>query len=275
MLAHDFIQSQKWKFEIIWFGRNELDITDISQIEQKVKESMADIILNCAAYTNVDEAEDSGKKTNSDINTIGVLNLATIANQYKKDFITLSTDYVFDGQRKRGGYDEWDTPNPLNNYGTAKYRGECLAQQVHPDTIIVRTSWLYGGGKEYKNFVNTMLKLSETKNELRIIDDQFWSPTYAGDLSESLSEVIEKIGDFRGKILQLSGETPPNGVTWFDFASEIFKMTGKEMNLIPCTSEKYKTKAKRPKSSKMNNNSSIRMRNWKEGLEKYLNILRR
>ncbi|OIP51690.1 dTDP-4-dehydrorhamnose reductase, partial [Candidatus Gracilibacteria bacterium CG2_30_37_12] len=269
MLAHDFIQSQKGKFEIIPYNKSSLDIMDIYQIEQRVKESMADIIVNCAAYTNVDEAEGNERKINSDINTLGVLNIATVAHKYQKDFITLSTDYVFDGTKK-GGYNEGDTKNPLNNYGLAKSLGENLAQETHPNTIIVRTSWLYGGGKDYKNFVNTMLKLSETRNELRVINDQFGSPTYTGDLSEAIGKVIENIGDFRGNILQLSGTTPENGMTWFDFASEIFKMTGKKIQLIPCTSAEYVTKAIRPKYSKMRNNSSVQMRDWKEGLREYL-----
>ncbi|MFA6091157.1 MAG: sugar nucleotide-binding protein, partial [Candidatus Gracilibacteria bacterium] len=143
-------------------------------------------------------------------------------------------------------------------------------QETHPNTIIVRTSWLYGGGKDYKNFVNTMLKLSETRNELRVINDQFGSPTYTGDLSEAIGKVIGHIEDFQGKTLQLSGTTPGNGITWFDFANEIFKMTGKKMNLIPCTSAEYQTKAIRPKFGKMRNNSSIQMRDWKEGLRGYL-----
>ncbi|MFA6091098.1 MAG: sugar nucleotide-binding protein, partial [Candidatus Gracilibacteria bacterium] len=116
MLAHDFIQSQKGEFEIIPYNKSSLDITNIAQIEQRVRESQADIILNCAAYTAVDEAEDNGKQLNTRINTLGVSYLAKIAAQYNIDLITLSTDYVFNGT-KEDGYDEGDTKNPLNNYG--------------------------------------------------------------------------------------------------------------------------------------------------------------
>ncbi|MDD2891811.1 MAG: dTDP-4-dehydrorhamnose reductase [Candidatus Gracilibacteria bacterium] len=269
MLAHDFMESQKERFEIIPFDRDYLDITDIQQVEQRVQESQADIILNCAAYTNVDGAEDTGKKMNLDINVLGVFNLAKIANRQNIDFITLSTDYVFDGT-KEGGYNENDEQNPINNYGLAKYLGEKLACEVNPQSIIVRTSWLYGGGNEHKNFVNTMLKLSETRNELRVINDQFGSPTYVMDLSQALGDIIGNIDTFRGKILHLSNETSNNGITWFDFASEIFKMADRKINLTPCTTEEYQTKAVRPKFSKMNNNSSVQMRNWKEGLREYL-----
>lgn len=137
-----------------------------------IREIRPDIILNCAAYTNVDEAEGSGKKANFDINALGVFHLAKIASEQNMDFITLSTDYVFDGT-KEGGYSEDDICNPINEYGISKYLGEKLALEENGNSIVVRTSWLYGGGKEYKNFVNTMLKLSETRSELKIINDQF------------------------------------------------------------------------------------------------------
>lgn len=310
MLAYDFIRTQWAKFEIIGLDKDDLDITKIGEIEAKVCEIQPDIILNCAAYTNVDEAEDTGKKANFDINALGVFNLASIANKYSADFITLSSDYVFDGTKK-DGYDEEDIPNPVNSYGLAKYLGEKLAQEVHPRSIIIRTSWLYGGhpyrfgvlpkipvfsplssgseirrgGREvggegsmdekkvFKNFVNTILKLSETRKELQVINDQFGSPTYTGDLSEALGEIIGNISDFRGKILHLSNETPPGGITWFDFASEIFKIAEKEIKVTPCTTEEYKTKAIRPRFSKMRNGSGVVLGDWKEGLREYLNKL--
>ncbi len=277
MLAHDFIRTQENVFNIIALGKSELDITDIAAVERKVQELQPDIILNCAAYTNVEEAEDAGKKVNFDINTLGVFNLAKIANEYNIDFLTISTDYVFDGN-KFGWYNEEDARNPLNNYGLSKYLGETLAQEAFENTIIVRTSWLYGGipfGKDeqngiFKNFVNTMLKLSETRNELRVINDQFWSPTYTGDLSKALAEIIENINKFRGNIFHLCKETLETGISWHDFAKEIFLQSNKETNVIGCSSEEYKTKAVRPKFSKMKNNSNIKLQDWKIGLSDYL-----
>jgi dTDP-4-dehydrorhamnose reductase len=180
MLAYDFIRTQCEKFEIVSLDKDNLDITKPREIEKIILEIRPDIILNCAAYTNVDESEDVGMKANFDINTLGTTYLAHAANRYGIDFITISTDYVFDG-RKEDGYNENDIQNPINSYGLAKYLGEKLTREAYPNSIIVRTSWLYGGElygsrKEmgtYKNFVNTMLRLSGNQNELKIIDDQF------------------------------------------------------------------------------------------------------
>ena len=177
MLAYDFIRTQKDSFHIFALRKTELDITEIGAVERKVQELRPDIILNCAAYTNVEEAADIGKKENFDINALGVFNLAKIANETGIDFITISTDYVFEGS-KETGYNEQDIPNPLNSYGLAKYLGEKLAKTENPNTIIIRTSWLYGGNESHKNFVKTMLRLSETRDEIRVINDQFGSPTH-------------------------------------------------------------------------------------------------
>ncbi len=271
MLASDFIKYCSNNFEIFAFDKQKLDITNITSIEKIITKIKPEIILNCAAYTSVDDAEDILKKLNYDINTIWTYNLSKIANKYNLDFITISTDYVFDWE-KENWYDENDVCNPINEYWMSKYLWECLALTENKNTIIIRTSWLYWWWKQFKNFVNTIIKLSETKDELKIINDQFWIPTYTKDLSFAISEVIKNIANFRWKILHFSNSSE-NPITWYDFASEIFNLSWKKINVIPCSSSDFITKAKRPKYSLMKNNSNIKLRNWKEWIKNYLDNL--
>lgn len=270
MLASDFIKYCSNNFEIFAFDKQNLDITNVASIEKIIKEIKPDIILNCAAYTAVDDAEDIWKKLNFDINTIWTYNLSKITNKYNLDFITISTDYVFDWE-KENWYDENDVCNPINEYWMSKYLGEKLSLNENKNTIIIRTSWLYWWWKQFKNFVNTIIKLAETRNELKIINDQFWIPTYTKDLSVAISEVIKNITNFRWKILHFSNSDENNWTTWFNFAIEIKKLNKFKTEIFPCTSDDYVTKAKRPRYSLMKNNSIIKLRNWKEWINDYLN----
>lgn len=272
MLATDFINNFKNKFEIFPFDKKLLDITSIYNIEEKIKEINPDIVLNCAAYTAVDDAEDIWMKLNYDVNSLWVYNLAKISNKYNIDLITISTDYVFNWE-KEYWYRENDICKPINNYWISKYLWEYLALQENKNSIIIRTSWLYGWWKEFKNFVNTMLELAKIRSELKIVNDQFWIPTYTKDLSFAIWEVIKNINNFRWKILHFSNSWE-KAITWFDFASEIFKITWKNINLISCNSQEFETKAKRPKYSLMKNNSWIILRDWGEWLKGYLNVIK-
>ncbi len=271
MLANDFRKFCSQNFEIIPFNKQELDITNISNIEKIVSEIKPDVILNCAAYTQVDNAEDEWKLLNYNINTLWTYNLSKISNKYNIDFITISTDYVFDWKNE-SWYNENNICNPINDYWMSKYLSEKIALSENRNSIIVRTSWLYGWWKEFKNFVNTMLKLAETKSELKIVNDQFGIPTYTKDLSLAISKVIENIEKYKWKILHFSNSSEKS-ITWFDFASEIFKLSWKEINVIPCSSTDFVTKAKRPTFSMLINNSDVELRDWKEGLRNYLNNL--
>jgi dTDP-4-dehydrorhamnose reductase len=199
MLAYDFIRTQSEKFDIISVDRDECDITSFESVMQCISLNEPDILLNCAAYTAVDDAEDIGMKTCFDVNSLGVKNLAKATSVFGVDFITISTDYVFDGE-KTEGYIPTDICNPIGAYGMSKYIGEKLSLEENPETIIVRTSWLYGGeiytgdipeNGVYKNFVNTMMKLSETRDELRVVSDQHGIPTNCRDLSEAIALIIQ------------------------------------------------------------------------------------
>lgn len=143
MLGSDYIRSQSERWNLIASGRRDLDITNLREVMKKVDEIHPDYVLNCAAYTKVDDAEDVGSKMNYEINALGVYHLAKACKKNDCGFITISTDYVFDGTKK-GGYDPGDEPNPINAYGMAKYLGERLALEEYERTIVVRTSWLYG-----------------------------------------------------------------------------------------------------------------------------------
>lgn len=269
MLACDFQKIAASQYDIIACSRADLDVTSLSSIRENLTLHAPDIVLNCAAYTQVDDAEDIGKKANFDINTLWVGYLAEACREKNIDFITISTDYVFDGEKSEW-YHEQERQNPINSYGMAKYLWEKLAQTLFPQGIIVRTSWLYGGGKEYKNFVNTMLRLSETRNELMVVNDQFGIPTYTWDLANALIELIETIDSARGKTFHFSN-TSSQAVSWASFAEEIFMQIDIQTRVNHCDSTQYPTKAQRPKYSLLLNQSPIQLPDWKEWLKKYLN----
>ncbi len=277
MLAYDFIRTQGERYDIIAVDRDTCDITSFESVIQCISTHEPDILLNCAAYTAVDAAEDVGMKPCFDVNTLGTHNLARATSAFWVDFITISTDYVFDGKNP-----EWYLPgdicNPIGAYGMSKYLGEKLAKQANPSTIIVRTSWLYWGqvyGSSawvFKNFVNTMLRFSENRNELTVVNDQHGVPTSCVDLSIAISEIIDhnEAREYAGQIFHLSNSTENGSITWADFAREIFRLTSKNTVVIDCVSSEYPTTAKRPEWSILKNNSDIVLSDWKSGLRNYL-----
>ena len=270
MLAYDFIKHFGDEFNIISIDRDNGDITDITAVEKIIEDNKPELLLNFAAYTNVEDAEDIWKKTNFDVNTLWVYNLAKLSAKYNIDFITLSTDYVFDGTKKEW-YNENDIQNPINKYWMAKYLWEKLAKQENPNSIIIRTSWLYGWWIQFKNFVNSIIKLSETKKELKIINDQFGSPTYTIDLCKAIIKIINNTQSYIWKTLHLCNKTKDGGINWFEFSQEICRFKKKtKIKLIHCSSEEYITKAKRPKWSNLINNSDVILRSWKDGLMEYI-----
>lgn len=273
MLAHDFITTQSWEFEIVALDRDSCDIADPASVALALEKYWPDVVLNCAAYTAVDDAEDIGMVENYTVNTLGVYNLAKEAEVRWIDLVTISTDYVFDGLLPNG-YMPSDSPCPINAYGMAKYMGEKLALGTHPNCIVIRTSWLYGGNMQFKNFVNTMLKLSENRKELRVISDQYWAPTSSADLSLAIAKLLHNIEVYRGKILHLSNETENiRWISWYDFAKEIFHISGKDTLVMPIPATEYPTNARRPMASHILNNSDIRLPEWRSSLAEYIGQL--
>jgi len=273
MLAHDFKNIFLGKYKIFAFDSKELNITNLISIKKEINNIKPDIVLNFAAYTKVDDAEDIWKKINMDVNALWVYNLAKITAQKNIEFITISTDYVFSWENKLW-YNENDSIKyPVNQYGMAKYLWEQLALSENHNTVIIRTSWLYWWWIEYRNFVNTMILLWNKLDTLNVINDQFWSPTNCKDLSLAIWKVIKNIWNYRWKKLHFSNSTENSWISWYDFAKEIFTQTWIKVDLKSCNSSEFPTKAKRPTFSKLINNSNIYLRGWKEGLKDYLNNL--
>lgn len=245
-----------------------LDITDLEQVQSFVAEHKPDVIINCAAYTAVDKAEEELKLARK-INYEGPKNLAITANQNGCVLVHISTDYVFGGNLPLDHvYQEDDEKAPVTVYGITKLEGEKAIEQNAEKYYIFRTAWLYGEGK---NFVRTMLKLSQERDTLTVVCDQHGSPTYAVDLANIIYQALEK------KIPYGIYHTTNLGyTTWFEFAKEIFAMAHVSCKVKPVTSEQYKTPAKRPFNSMLSKDKilqqGITIPDWKDALKRYLEV---
>ncbi|WP_442599222.1 dTDP-4-dehydrorhamnose reductase [Neobacillus sp. D3-1R] len=252
-------------YDVVGKGKQELDITNEEQVLQTISQLQPNIIIHCAAYTQVDQAE-----SNMDlaflINGIGTRNIAIAAESIKAKLVYISTDYVFDGQ-SNVPYHEFSPVSPINIYGQSKLAGENFVRDFHSKYFIIRTSWVYGNNGS--NFVNTMLKLSKEKEQLMVVNDQVGCPTYTLDLSKSIVQIMEtnKFGTYH---VSNSGSC-----SWYEFAKEIFRLRNNPINLIPCTTEEFPRPAKRPKHSVLDHlglriNHFDAMPHWKDGLNRYL-----
>lgn len=251
--------------EILPVDIDTLDITDTNQVSKFVKANKPDVIINCAAMTNVDGCE-SDYATAIKVNAIGVRNLATAAKSVNAKFIHISTDYVFDGDGERP-YVEWDTVNPVSAYGASKALGEKYALSFCDKTFIVRTAWLYG----YigKNFVKTVRRVIKEKGEITVVNDQRGNPTNANDLAHHLLKLAlsEEYG-----IYHCTGE---GECTWYEFAKLIAEYSGYKDVVKPCTSKEFKTPTKRPAYSSLSNLAlsctvGNEMRDWQIALKEYI-----
>ena len=242
----------------------DLDITNQLQLASFFSKNKFDYCVNCAAYTAVDLAEEQSSLAYA-VNAVGPKNLAEVCQKHQTTLIHISTDFVFDGQ-KQTPYLETDIPNPLGVYGASKWQGERNIQEVMETFFIVRTSWLYS---EYgNNFMKTMLKLSETRDKISVVSDQFGSPTYAGDLAEVLLKIILS----SSKAYGLYHFSNSGAISWYDFAVEIFKQFGKTIEVKPIKTKDYPTAAKRPKYSvlkttKIQEEFNLQVRHWKLSLK--------
>lgn len=247
-------------YEVVETNKNTLDVTNEIQVNNIIKKENPDILIHCAAYTNVDEAE-KNSDTAALINVKGTENIAKACAKNDIIMVYISTDYVFDGENN-SPYMPNDKPNPINNYGLTKFQGEQMIQKYCEKYYIVRTSWLFG--HHGKNFIETMLSLSD-KPEIKVVDDQFGCPTWTVDLSDGILNLLQNEEEFG--IYHICGKTP---TTWYDFAKEIFMQAGKNVNLIPCKTKDFPRPANRPKYSVMNSeNFKI---NWKKSLKEYLEL---
>lgn len=240
MLAQDLIPLLKEGHEVIPFSRQEMDITGKDVVLKNMKSVAPEIVINCAAYANVDKAEAAGERDSVFMtNAIGVQNLAVACAEMGIPLCHISTDYVFDGRKGRP-YTPFDNTNPLSIYGESKLAGEKYIQWISDKFYIVRTSGLYGRGNS--NFVATILKLAREHSVVKVVTDQIGSPTSTVSLSAGIKKLIEsgKFGIYH--IADDSG----NGISWFDYAREIISMAGIKAEIIPVTSDEFPRPARRP-----------------------------
>lgn len=259
--------------EVFYTDISELDITNKKVVEEFVRENDIDTIVNCAAYTAVDKAEEEPDKAEL-INVNAVRNLAEIATKEGCLLIHISSDYVFDGTASEP-YTEKSPVNPQNVYGRTKLAGEKEIRRSGCLAVIVRTAWLYSGFGN--NFVKTILRQAEEKGELAVVADQLGTPTYAADLATAVIHMVtdENIADKTG-IYHYSNE----GIcSWYDFAREIIAQAGLQATVKPLTTAQYPTKARRPAYSvldktKIKRELGVEVAEWKEALKRCIETWR-
>jgi dTDP-4-dehydrorhamnose reductase len=255
--------------ELLATDSDDLDILSFSALKKTFEFFLPEIVINCAGYTAVDEAEFK-KKDAMKLNAGAVKSIARLCNEHGSRLIHFSTDYVFDGRKEPpDGYLESDMPNPLSTYGETKFKGEEFILKEMTRGYIVRTSWLYG--PDGRNFVDTMLGLD--RDELNVVNNQFGSPTYTADLADAVINrfVVEEVDG--------GPETPDYGIyhltnddfcTWYEFAVKIFELKEKRVKVHPIPSKEYRTAALRPMNSILKNTKLPKLRNWQDALEDYL-----
>jgi len=259
-------------YNFLFTDVKDLDITNHTAVAAFVESNDIIVIINCAAYTAVDKAEEQKDVANA-INHLAVANFAQIAKDKNIKLIHISTDYVFDGTNHKP-YIETDIPNPQSVYGKTKLDGELVMQQINPaNSIIIRTSWVYS--KFGNNFVKTMLRLAETRDELSVVADQIGSPTNAADLAEAILNILPQVSNETVEVFHYSNE----GVcSWYDFAKAIFEIVNTKVKVNAIESAQYSTPAKRPFYSVLNKRKikagyQIETPYWRESLYICLNII--
>lgn len=265
-LGYDFQRLfDEIKEEYIATDRDDLDIADIEKIREFVKDKNITLIINCAAYNNVDKAEDEPELCKK-LNTYAPRDLAIVAKEIGADYITYSTDFVFDGEKK-APYTEEDIPKPLSIYGKSKYEGEKEVFKVKPDSFVVRTSWVFGIANN--NFNKQVINWSKSKDELSIVDDQISSPTYSKDLAYYSWELIKtkKYGLYH---LSNDGE-----VSKYDQGKYVLDKIGWQGKLNRAKTKDFNLKAKRAEYTKLNSLKlekviEKKIPSWKNGIDRFL-----
>jgi dTDP-4-dehydrorhamnose reductase len=281
MLGRDLVPVlQRNRYTVYGVDVDQFDITQENQVHRTIESCMPNLVVNCAAYTAVDKAEKERDRAFA-VNRDGADFLAKACAKSRLPMIHISTDYVFDGEKRRP-YLEDDPANPLNTYGRSKWEGEQAIRSCLEDHIIIRTSWLFGAYGQ--NFVKSILRLAKESDRLQVVDDQKGCPTWTGDLSDALTRLA-------GEILTNKRSTPwgtyhfcgKGNTTWHEFATCIIEESEKGERLkatrvIPIRTSDYPTAAKRPAWSvldcgKIERTFAVHPRPWREGLHKVLDTL--
>ena len=256
--------------DLISLAHSDIEITDFKLMADVLSEHKPDIVINTAAYHRVDDCETNLEKAFS-VNALGARNLALYSKENKICLMHISTDYVFDG-KKTSPYVESDLPDPLNAYGVSKLAGEHFVRSITDEHFIVRTSGLYGIHKcraKGRNFIDTMVKLSQEQDVIRVVDDEVLTPTYTLDVAYQIRELIET-GAYGTYHI-----TNQDQCSWYEFASKIFELMDIQVNLERITANEFRSPARRPSYSVLENKALQdigidRMRDWDDALNAYL-----
>lgn len=253
------------EYELVNTDVGELDITKIDEVMRFAREVKPYAIINCAAYTAV-EACEKEEDLAFRINAVGARNLSIAASETGAKLMHISTDYVFDGKNRENPYVETDKPDPCSAYGSTKLAGERFVRDFADRYFILRTAWLYGDGK---NFVKTMLRLSETNEKIRVVNDQVGSPTSAAELAKAIGALLftENYGLFHA--------TCEGSCSWADFTKEIFRLAGKSTRVEEISTEEYGAPAPRPAYSILENRmfkltTDFMFADWHDAIAAYL-----
>lgn len=266
------VAGENHNYDFNFIDRQSIDLSDKKNIFSYLKSHSFNLIINCAAFTEVDKAEINLNLANQ-VNNVAVGFLAEISKETNTFLIHISTDYVFDGEISIP-YDENDKTKPINVYGKTKLSGEKqILRIMETNAIIIRTSWLYSNYG--KNFVNTIIRNARKKKKLNIINDQYGSPTNATDLAQFILKIVNRISDINfNKKTRIYHFSNGGECSWFDFASEIVSLSGIDCIVNPIDSNSYESHAKRPKNTTMSkekviNEFGINIKHWKTSLAEH------
>lgn len=268
-LGYDVVERlKKLNIEHIGVDRQDFDLINEEQTKSFILNYKPDVVIHCAAYTAVDKAEDERDKCYA-VNALGTRYIAQACVEIGAKMVYISTDYVFDGEGEKP-FEVTDEPRPINYYGQTKYEGELEVKKYVDKVFVIRVSWVFGINGN--NFVKTMVRLGKERDQLNVVSDQIGSPTYTYDLAKLISDMIftEKYGTYHA--------TNEGFCSWYEFACEIFKLTGIDVLVNPIRTEDYPTKAVRPKNSRLSKKNLelkgfTKLPEWKEALERYLDEL--
>lgn len=269
-LGHDVVEECKKRgIEAIGVDVEEMDITDAAKVEKVIKEADVDAVVHCAAWTAVDKAEDEVELCTK-VNVEGTKNIAKVCQQLDIKMMYFSTDYVFSGEGDQE-WKEYDERHPLNVYGETKCEGEIAVQELLKKYFIVRIAWVFGVNGN--NFIKTMLRLGKERGAVSVVNDQIGSPTYTYDLAKLVVDMIQtdKYGIYHA--------TNEGLCSWYEFACEIFKQAGLDVEVTPVDSSAFPAKAKRPSNSRMSKaeldkNGFNRLPSWQDALHRYLELIK-
>ena len=270
-LAHDLVQLMV-DWDLVLLRHADLDVCDHARARQVLTQAAPEVVINTAAFHRVEDCEDQPEKA-FQVNAIAVRNLAQVCRDLDCTMVHISTDYVFEGE-KRSPYTEEDLANPLNVYGVSKLAGEYFVRNTCPKHFVVRTAGLYGvAGSSGKggNFVETIIRLAKEDKPIRVVEDQVLSPTYTKDLAAKMVDLVQT-ADYGLYHIANDGQC-----SWYEFATKILELVRHHSSLDPTTSAEYGMVARRPPYSALANDSMHasgvgRLRHWSEALQEYLGV---